>query len=104
MNEIPSGPAAAPQIGTLSEHERAMLLFENNRRTKKVAYLLWLFIGWFGAHNFYLRRNGVATAQLILSMIVVGLIITIPWWFVDAFLIPGGVRRHNDLLAAYIGA
>jgi len=36
-------------------------------------------------------------------LIVVGFLITIPWWFVDAFFIPGGVRRQNELLAAQLG-
>jgi TM2 domain-containing membrane protein YozV len=105
MNEIPSGLQAAPrQIGTMSAAARARMLFENNRRTKLVAYLLWLFLGWYGIHNFYLRRTGIAVAQLVLSLIVIGLLITIPWWLVDAFVIPGGVRRQNELLAAQLGA
>jgi len=105
MNEIPSGLEAVPwQIGTMSAAGRARMLFENNRRTKLVAYLLWAFLGWYGVHNFYLRRTGIAVAQLVLSLIVVGLLITIPWWLVDAFIIPGGVRRQNELLAAQLGA
>jgi TM2 domain-containing membrane protein YozV len=104
MSEIPSGlDAAAPQIGTMSAGARAGMLYENNRRSKLVAYLLWLFMGWFGIHNFYLHRTGIAVTQLILSLIVIGLAITIPWWLVDAFFIPGGVRRQNDLLAEYLG-
>src|SRR5947207_12224878 len=105
MSQTPSGTEmTGPQVGTLSASARARLLFDDNRRTKLVAYLLWLFLGWYGIHNFYLRRTGAAVAQFVLSLFVVGLIVTIPWWIVDVFLIPGRVRRQNKLLAAYLGA
>jgi TM2 domain-containing membrane protein YozV len=92
------------QSGGLSNDARVLMLYEANKKTALVAYLLWFFLGLFGGHNFYLERTGVAVAQLILSLIVVGLIITIFWVLVDAFLIPGWVRRQNNLLAAQLGA
>jgi TM2 domain-containing membrane protein YozV len=52
-------------------------LFEANKKTAVVAYLLWFFLGLFGGHNFYLKRTGVAVAQLILTLTVVGMLITI---------------------------
>jgi TM2 domain-containing membrane protein YozV len=78
-------------------------LFEANKKTAVVAYLLRFFLGLFGGHNFYLKRTGVAVAQLILTLTVVGML-TIVWAFVDAFLIPGWVRNQNNLLAAQLGA
>jgi hypothetical protein len=42
--------------------------------------------------------------QLILSLTIVGMVITITWVIVDAFLIPGWVRRQNNLLAHQLGA
>ena len=105
MSEIPSGARAAhPQFGAISADARAIMLFEANRRSNLVAYLLWLFLGLFGAHNFYLRRTGVAITQLILSSIMVGMVVTIPWVIVEVFLIPGWVRRQNNLLAEQVGA
>ena len=92
------------QSGGLSNDTRALMLFEPNKKTALVAYLLWFFLGWLGAHNFYLRRTGVAVAQLILTITGVGFVITFFWWIVDAFLIPGWVSRHNNLLAAQLGA
>jgi TM2 domain-containing membrane protein YozV len=92
------------QHGGLSNDTRVMLLFEANKKTAVVAYLLWFFLGLFGAHNFYLKRTGVAVAQLILTLTVIGMLITIVWVFVDAFLIPGWVRNQNNLLAAQLGA
>jgi TM2 domain-containing membrane protein YozV len=95
--------AVAPQPG-LSADTRAMMMFEANKKQTVVAYLLWFFVGYFGGHNFYLGRTGVAVAQLILSLTIIGLLITFFWHIVDAFLIPGWVRRQNNLLAMQLGA
>jgi TM2 domain-containing membrane protein YozV len=92
------------QHGGLSNDARAMMLFEANKKTALVAYLLWFVVGLFGGHNFYLKRTGVAVAQLIVSLTLVGMLITIVWVLVDAFLIPSWVRNQNNLLATQLGA
>jgi len=105
MTELPPGMRhQINQSGGLSNDARVLMLYEANKKTALVAYLLWFFLGLFGAHNFYLGRTGVAVAQLILSLILVGMIITIFWVLVDAFLIPSWVRQQNNLLAAQLGA
>jgi len=105
MTDLPPGMRRQIQeSGGLSNDTRVLMLFEANKKTALVAYILWFFLGFFGAHNFYLGRIGVAVAQLILSLILVGLVITFVWVIVDAFLIPGWVRRQNNLLAAQLGA
>jgi multidrug efflux pump subunit AcrB len=43
-------------------------------------------------------------AQLVLTITIVGSVITLVWVFVDAFLIPGWVRRLNNQLAVQLGA
>ena len=94
--------AAQPGV---SADTRAMMMFEANKKEACVAYALWFFLGYFGAHNFYLRRTGAAVAQLLLTMTIVGMLITFFWHLVDAFLIPGWVRReNNNLLAWMLGA
>jgi TM2 domain-containing membrane protein YozV len=80
------------------------MLYEANSRSVLVAYLLWFFLGLFGAHNFYLKRTGIAVVQLILTITVVGSAVTLIWIIVDAFLIPGWVRNQNNLLAMQLGA
>jgi TM2 domain-containing membrane protein YozV len=105
MTDLPPGMRhQINQSGGLSNDARMLMLYEANKKTALVAYLLWFFLGWFGGHNFYLERTGVAVTQLILSLTVVGLTISIIWVLVDAFLIPGWVRRQNNLLAAQLGA
>lgn len=65
-------------------------------RSAGVAYLLWFFLGMFGAHRFYLGRPGTA-----FLMILAWLVFVLPgfiWWIVDAFLIPGMIKRDNNVL------
>ena len=95
---------AAGDPGGLSKDTRALLLYDANRKSAVVAYVLWFFLGLFGGHNFYLKRIGVAVTQLVLSITVVGLLVTVVWVLIDAFLIPGWVRRQNNLLAVQLGA
>lgn len=79
------------------------LLFVNSEVEKRkpntlVAYLLWFFLGGFGAHRFYFKKNGSAIAMILLLVSSVfltffligifGLIIGGIWVLVDAFLIP----------------
>jgi len=105
MTELPAGTRQDTlQKGGLSNDTRAMMLFEANKKTALVAYLLWFFVGILGGHNFYLKRTGVAITQLILSITVVGLLITGVWILIDAFLIPGWIRNQNNLLAMQLGA
>ena len=64
-------------------------------RSLGAAYLLWFFLGWFSAHRFYLGRPGTAFLQIVCWLLIVpGLV----WWLVDAFLIPGMIKRDNELL------
>lgn len=55
------------------------------------AYLLWVFLGFFSGHRFYLGKTGSAIAQTLLNFILIGLI----WTFIDAFLIPGMIREKQ---------
>lgn len=105
MSELPTNTRSTiAQQGGLSADARAMMLFEANKKSPVVAYLLWFFLGMFGGHNFYLKRTGIAVTQLILSITLVGMIVTLVWIIVDAFLIPGFVRNQNNLLATQLGA
>jgi TM2 domain-containing membrane protein YozV len=74
-----------------------------------VAYLLLFFFGTFGAHRFYLGRNGSAIAMLCLALLggltaifFVGFLLLsalVVWWLVDIFITPGMVREENHRAA-----
>jgi TM2 domain-containing membrane protein YozV len=110
------GPTHRPPVTQqpgVSSDARAMMMFEANKKSLVVAYLLWFFLGWLGGHRFYCGRIGTAVAQLLLmlvglflTLIVIGWLIVIPvaiWILIDAFLIPGWIRNHNTLLAMQLG-
>lgn len=102
---ISTPPAGSAAPGPSSDAV-AMMRYDADKKSAGVAYALWFFFGWFGAHRFYLGQTGTAVAQLILTLVsllltlvfvgIVGLLIVAVWVLVDAFLIPGLVRRYND--------
>ena len=88
----------------------AMMRYDANKRSAGIAYLLWFFLGWLGAHRFYLGRLLSGALMLILTAISTvltivvighfGLFIVGAWWLVDALLIPGMTRSYNERLIA----
>lgn len=64
----------------------------NAAKSAGVAYLLWFFFWWASGHRFYMGRPGTAILQIVSYFVLVGFI----WVVVDAFLIPGMLRRHNN--------
>jgi TM2 domain-containing membrane protein YozV len=63
-----SAPAAAPI---------------DDDRNKYIAALIAFLIGPLGIHRFYTGRTGSGIAMVILSCTVVGLLVTVPWGFID---------------------
>jgi TM2 domain-containing membrane protein YozV len=64
-------------------------LYPHPYRLACSAYLLWLFLGLFGAHRFYVGRTGSGLVWLFtFGLFGIG-------WIIDAFLIPEFVEEHN---------
>ena len=69
----------------------------NEKPSAIVAYALWFFLGYFGAHRFYLRKwmsglcmlgllgIGTLTAPILIGW--VPLVILALWWVIDLILI-----------------
>lgn len=73
----------------------------NARKSTGAAYLIWFFLGMLGGHRFYLGRTGTAAIMLVLSLLgwvtfFIPWIILGIWCLIDAFLIPGMIRQHQD--------
>jgi TM2 domain-containing membrane protein YozV len=112
--DVLSAPTMSPAEPPVSSDARAMMMFEANKKSLAVSYALWFLLGLLGGHRFYNRRIGSAVAQLLLTIVgllfawvFVGylfLIVTAIWALIDAFLIPGWVRKHNSLLAEFLGS
>lgn len=60
------------------------------------AFLLCTFLGGFGAHRFYAGKHGSAIAQLLLTISLVGVIVSSVWVLVDWMLILSGAFRDGD--------
>ncbi|ROT94762.1 TM2 domain-containing protein [Altererythrobacter sp. FM1] len=83
---------------------RAQMVYDANKKSAGVAYLLCIVFGGLGAHRFYLGATGTAVAQLVLWFLgwVTVFLAWIPlgiWVLVDLFLIPGMVREKNMAIA-----
>lgn len=71
-----------------------------------IAYILWWFLGWAGAHRFYLGRTTTGFTQLILTIIgfttlifMIGylfLFIVGVWWMLDAYFTYIMVEEENE--------
>lgn len=94
----------------MSDSARDMMMYDAQKKSIGVAYLLWFFLGSLGGHRFYAGRTGTAIAQLLLTFVggctiflgvgffilgCMGL-----WVLIDAFLLPGIIRSFNLSLAS----
>ena len=87
---------------------KKMMQYDANKKSPTTAYLLWFFLGWTGAHRFYIGNTGSGAAILVLSIVgfalsflgigLVILLVPLIWLIVDLFLIPGMVRDKNNSL------
>jgi len=83
--------------------------FQVHKKETSTTFLLWFFLGHFGAHRFYMGKNGSAVAMLLITILSIPLLFVligiftylaaVIWWLVDAFLISDWVRDHNTRLA-----
>ena len=54
--------------GLILDNYQKDLVFESNRKSKKIAYLLWLLVGWTGAHRFYAGETKTGAIQLVMAL------------------------------------
>jgi len=78
----------------LNENQRRYVLprYNDRKKSKVVAYLLWLF---FGLYYFYLGKP-VRNILLYLSLFL--FLFGVLWWLVDVVRISGMVDEYNDQL------
>jgi len=79
----------------------------NERKSVVAAYLLLLFLGGFGIHNFYLGRIVLGIIELILGVLGwtlifaagLGFLFLVPLGIlllIDLFIIPGGIKKNLE--------
>jgi ABC-type antimicrobial peptide transport system permease subunit len=59
--------------------EKLLDSFEGKQRSMIAAYVLWFFLGRFGAHRFYLGRNRSALVMLVLSVAGLAAVAAAAW-------------------------
>ncbi|MDB5615558.1 MAG: hypothetical protein JWQ22_3211 [Devosia sp.] len=91
--------------------DRTSAQYDIEKKSPIVAYVLWFFLGYVGAHRFYLGRPlsglimlALSTATLLLTLVSFGVLgflwaIVGLWWLVDALLIPGMLSGSNSRIA-----
>ena len=91
--------------------DRASAQYDIEKKSLLVAYLLWAFLGYVGAHRFYLGLPLSGLIMLLLSGVTLLLafasfgllgflwVIVAVWWVIDALLIPGMAARRNSRTA-----
>ncbi|WP_254063693.1 NINE protein [Granulicella sp. S190] len=72
--------------------------YERARKDEMVGLLLALFLGCFGVHHFYLRRNTAGILYLIFFWTGITAILGV----IECFFMPGRVREYNTAQAIYI--
>ncbi len=91
--------------------DRAYAQYDIEKKSLVVAYVLWAFLGYVGAHRFYLGRPLSGVIMLALSGVI--LLLTVVsfgflsflwfivglWWLIDALLIPGIAAGRNERIA-----
>ena len=94
---------------TSQEHREVHDKYNREKKSKTTMFLLWFFLGSFGAHNLYLKNYTSGFMQLILFYggiilfsIGLGFLMMTAWaiwWFVNLFTNVRAVERYNwDLL------
>lgn len=92
-------------------YDRVSAQYDIEKKSLVVAYVLWFFLGYVGAHRFYLGKFFSGFLMLALSGVV--LLLTLVsfgflgflwfvvglWWLIDALLIPGIAAGRNTRIA-----
>lgn len=91
--------------------DRISAQYDIEKKSLLVAYVLWFFLGYIGAHRFYLGRPlsgflmlALSAITLVLSLVSFGFlaflwVVVGLWWLIDALLIPGIVAGRNSRIA-----
>lgn len=73
-------------------------LVDDQAKKPFTAYVLWFFLGWFGAHRFYAGRRSSGFAMAGLSLSIIGFPIALVWWLTDAIVLGSILSEERELL------
>ncbi|WP_353064831.1 NINE protein [Tunturibacter psychrotolerans] len=87
---------------SMTDQQRAWFYaeYERARKDETTGVLLALFLGAFGIHHFYLRRNTAGIVYLIFFWTGITAILGV----IECFFMPDRVRQYNTAQAIYISS
>jgi TM2 domain-containing membrane protein YozV len=85
---------------SLTEQQRPLFVQEmaRYRKDEVLGVLIAIFFGWFGGHQFYLKRNGIGILYACFFWTGIPAIASL----IEAFFMPLRVQRYNEELATLI--
>ena len=86
-------PYLEEQLQKLDNPEKFSAFVE--LKSPGIAMIWAVLFGHMGIARFYIGHNKQAIIMLIISLTIIGLLVTIPWWFIDLFLIWGDTKQQN---------
>ena len=79
----------------MDDNIRKQKVYEENRKSVGLAYLLWFLFGFLALHRFYTGDTKSALVRLGLFISAIGIPIAALLWLIDAFRVPAIVNRRN---------
>ena len=91
--------------------DRLSAQYDIEKKSLIPAYILWFFLGYVGAHRFYLGRPfsgfvmlALSALTLLLTVVSFGVLgflwfVVGLWWLLDALLIPSMAAGSNTRIA-----
>ncbi len=78
--------------------EKEVIHANVSNKSRLAALLLAFFLGTFGLHRMYVGKIGSGLAQLILTITIIGAVITVVWVFFDfIFILIGSFKDKDDM-------
>jgi len=78
------------------ENEKKNIITNSSSKSRLAALLLAFFLGAFGLHRMYVGKIGTGVIQLILTITIIGALITGVWVFFDMIFILLGSFKDKE--------
>ena len=69
---------------------------EKSNKKRLVALLLAFFLGTLGVHRFYVGKKGSGIAMVLLTISIIGILVSSIWAFVDFLMIATGSFTDSE--------
>jgi TM2 domain-containing membrane protein YozV len=67
-----------------------------SEKSRTATFLFAFFLGTFGIHRFYVGKTGSAIAMLLLTLSLIGLLVTAFWALIDWIMVACGTFKDGQ--------